>query len=157
MFRWMKYLGYKYCDHKKYYYTDENKREYVVRDRNDKFLIDYFEAEFLVYRCVQIKESVAIHLEKNDSLPFSCIHYYFKELNGELCSYREYHVHTHDSLLNYVNIKNKKYGENLSIKRNLIKNPLIIIGQDESLLHQYIFLKKSWKGVKGIVGSEKCW
>ena len=42
---------------------------------------------------------------------------------------REYHVDTHSIILKYINGNtNKKYGGNLSVRRNLNESPIIIIG-----------------------------
>ena len=67
-----------------------------------------------------------------------------------MCSFREYHIDTNDCLQGKVLDENIIYGANLSIRRDTTKKPLMIIGQDESSFHQYIFAKKSWKGMKGL-------
>ena len=70
-------------------------------------------------------------------------------MNGISEQYREYHIDTHPVLLNYVDIGNRKYGGNLSVRRDKARLPLMIIGQDESTFHQYIFANKSWKSSSG--------
>ena len=58
-----------------------------------------------------------------------------------MCSFREYHIDTNDCLQGKVLDENIIYGANLSIRRDTTKKPLMIIGQDESSFHQYIFAK----------------
>ena len=60
VWRWLVYLGYKYDENKKYYYTDGHEREDVVKDRNEQFLIHYFIAERRAHRWVQLDYIVAI-------------------------------------------------------------------------------------------------
>ena len=52
VWRWLVYLGYKYDENKKSYYTDGHEREDVVKDRNKRFLIKYFIAERRAHRWV---------------------------------------------------------------------------------------------------------
>ena len=59
MSRWMKNLGFKYCENQKYNYTDGHESDDVARDRNDKFLIQYVDAKLLAYRWVQLDEATA--------------------------------------------------------------------------------------------------
>ena len=83
--------------------------------------------------------------ESDDDEEIPSLHRHIDQTNM-----REYHVDTHPILLKYINGNtNKKYGGNLSVRRNLNENPLIIIGQDESTFHQFIFSKKQWKGPQG--------
>ena len=114
----MKYLDFRYCENKKCYYTDGHERDDVVKDRNDRFLIKYFEAELQAYRWVQITESEALDLEKDDFFPRNCSYNYVEEVDGEMCSFREYHIDTNDCLQEKVLDENIIYGANLSIRRD---------------------------------------
>ena len=77
VWRWLVYLGYKYDENKKSYYTDGHEREDVVKDRNERFLIKYFTAERRAHRWVQLDEKVAIEMEQNDpTFPKNCSHQY---------------------------------------------------------------------------------
>ena len=57
--RMMQYLGYKYCETRRGYYTDGHEREDVVKDRNKRFLKDYFLYEIRTLRWVQVAEADA--------------------------------------------------------------------------------------------------
>ena len=72
MSRWMKYLGFKYCENQKCYYTDGHERDEAVRYRIDRFLIQYFEAELLAYKWVQVDEDTAKELERDELFPRNC-------------------------------------------------------------------------------------
>ena len=69
--------------------------------------------------------------------------------NGK--SFREYHIDTHDILMDHVTPAGKVYYGDLSVRRNKSKRPLMLIGQDESTYHQYVFSNKGWKGPTGAV------
>ena len=58
---------------------------------------------------------------------------------------REYHIDTHPHLQNYIAEPCKIFGGNLSVRKKIDQRPVIIVGQDESTFHQYIFLKRRWK------------
>ena len=77
--------------------------------------------------------------------PTNCYHEYSS--NGK--NFREYHIDCHDSLLRYVDENKKQYGGNLSVRRDGNKRPIMMIGQDESTYHQYIFSNRYWKGPNG--------
>ena len=63
---------------------------------------------------------------------------------------REYHVDTHPSLLEkFVNPEDVQYGGSLSVRKPPGARPVIFVGQDESVFHQYSFPKKQWMGPKG--------
>ena len=62
---------------------------------------------------------------------------------------REYYVDTHVVLIQYISVANLHYGGDLSLRRDKSKQPLMMIGQDESTFHQHIFSAKTWKGSSG--------
>ena len=62
---------------------------------------------------------------------------------------REYHIDTHKCLFQFVPECDKMFGASLSIRKDQNVRPLILIGQDESTYHQFIFAKKQWKGPLG--------
>jgi hypothetical protein len=43
--RWLQLMGYKYDKNPRCYYTDGHEQEDVVKDRNKRFLVEYFELE----------------------------------------------------------------------------------------------------------------
>ena len=50
VWNWMQYLGFKYSENLKCYYNDGHEREDVVKHRNERFLVEYFELELRCYR-----------------------------------------------------------------------------------------------------------
>ena len=140
MSRWLNKLGFKYCENKRSYYTDGHERDDVVKYRDEIFLKNYLKNELRCYRWVNLTESSAKLMEDaiNDS-PENCSYNYNITTDGTVVSFREYHVGAHPSLSEYVSPSNMKYGGDLSIRRDKTKKPLMIVGQDESTFHQYIF------------------
>ena len=129
-------FGFTYDVNKRCYYTDGHEREDVVKDRVNGFLDPYFFQELRAHRWVQIQESVAVELEKGyDSFPHECSYNFSK---GTV-KYREYHVDAHNILLEHVDASCLIYGGNLSVRKPINMRPLMIIGQDESTYHQFIF------------------
>ena len=63
--------------------------------------------------------------------------------------WREYHVDTHSKLEEYVEPCNVEYGGDLSAMIPKGTNTVMLVGQDESTYHRYIFSKKGWKGPTG--------
>ena len=94
-------------------------------------------------RWVQVKEEDAKRLEAEEKdFPKNC--YYEFDNNGKFC---KYHIDSHNILENFVQPENKKYGGNKSVRWN--GRPLMIVGQDKSTYHQYVFSTQNWKGPKG--------
>ena len=148
--KWMKRLGYHYDDHKTCYYNDGHKREDVVKDRDKRFLNSYFKAEIRAHRWVQIDNKTAEELKKsNVDFLIDCCYIYDGQMNGLAVSMREYHVDTHKCLVPYIKQENVEMGGNLSVRIGLDERPSIMLGQDESTFHQFVFSKKNWKGSTG--------
>jgi len=135
--RWMKCVGFKYCDRNKNYFCDRHEdvsnKEYRI-----KFIQQYLKYERFTYRWVHIEEDVAIEMEKNKEL-LEGIFVLFEKDNKK---YREYHVDTHPM---FATLK-----KNMSIQVQPTTRPLIILGQDESVFKQFSFSKKCWVGPGGV-------
>ena len=144
---WLKFLGFSYSETKQCYYTDVHEREDVVKDREERFLGTYYNYEIRSYRWIQITDEVAVKLEEEHTdFPKSC--YYQYSVDGRMM--REYHIDTHDSLSKYINSSNEQYGGNLSTRLEIGAKPLMLIGQDESTYHQFVFSKRHWKPKSGM-------
>ena len=140
-------MGYSYNYNKQCYYTDGHERDNVVRDRDDWFLNSYFELETKAYRWVQLSEADSLQLhEEHDNFKKDCCYTF----NRDGKNFMEYHVDTHPALVNYISEENRKYGGNLSVRKNIMDKPMMIIGQDESTYHQLLFSNKYWKGSSGM-------
>ena len=146
----MKVLGYRYDENKRSYFTDGHERDDVVKYRNDVFLNEYFESELRCYRWVTVTKTTEIQFKEDiEDVPTNCSFDYTSLVDGEDIEYREYHSDSHPVLIKYVSIEGKKYGGDLSERRDKTLPPLMILGQDESTFHQYIFAKRSWKNISG--------
>ena len=53
-------------------------------------------------------------------------------------------------LLKIIQDKNKIHGSNLSVRIEKDRRPLILLVQYESTCHQFVFLKRYWKGLTGL-------
>jgi len=58
-------------------------------------------------------------------------------------------VDSHNSLATYIQEDDKIFGGSLNIRQTVGDRSLLLIGQDESSYHQFVFSKKQWKGPDG--------
>ena len=141
--RWLHYMAFHYKVRKKFYFSDKHEDPCNV-DARKKIIQTYLHMEIRFHHWVQIPEMVAVNLETTLKLP-KAFHSFTR--HGELL--REYHVDTDPSLFEYI--RNKKMGGDMSVRKNRHEKPIIIIGQDESILRHYAFTKKSWYSPTGAV------
>ena len=80
-----------------------------------------------------------------DHFPKDCYYSYLNENNNKM---HEYHVDTHHKLCDFLSDSTAQFGGNLSVHING-RQPVLLVGQDESTFHQYNFSKKCWKGPNG--------
>jgi hypothetical protein len=148
--KWLRQLGYKHADNTKCYYVDGHEKPEQQAYRK-KFIRSYFKHEIQGYRWVQLTEDEAMNLEDCSSAPLmkNIYHPYFGEKNGMWQQLREYHVDCHPAFADFVSPTNVAHGGDLSVRRDRLRRPLIIIGQDESAFNAYSFRKKAWKGPNG--------
>ena len=148
VWRWLILLGYKYCENKRNYYTDGHEREDVIKDRNSRFLVKYFKNGRRIYRWVQLTNEQDIDVEKLDpNFPRDCSYRYTAPSSS--IQMREYHIDTHKSLDGFIRECDRQYGGSVSVRKPNNIRPLMMVGQDESTYHQYLFGKKSWTGPEG--------
>ena len=55
---------------------------------------------------------------------------------------REYHIDSRPILQDYITPGMHQYGGNLSVRKENEKRPIMLIGQDESTYHQFVFSSK---------------
>ena len=145
IWRWLKYLDYKYDENKRTDNTDGHKRSDV--DICNNISEKYFAAELRYHRWIQITQETVVNWErydptftKNWSSHYTC--------GACLAPWHEFHVDTHPSLQRVIGYQNTKYGGNVSVRVDKGNWPLMIIGQDESTYHQLMFSKHNWKDLK---------
>ena len=108
----------------------------MVEDRNERFLGKYYAYELSTYRWIQLSEDIATMLEsEHTTFLWNCCHSYER---GNV-KMREYHIDTHPVLQDCITHGMHHYGGNLSVRKERNKIPIMLIGQDESTYHQFIF------------------
>ena len=146
--RWMKLLGYRYCERKKSYYCDSHEKPENVAYRY-KYINRYLEREFRCYRWIQLSEEKYQQM-LDEGTVFNGIPYEYNNEAGQ--KFYEFHV---DDNLNFSTWRSwpdedsKRFGGCLSVRMPIGTKPIIIFGQDECIFKQYIFSKKSWMGPEG--------
>jgi hypothetical protein len=58
----------------------------------------------------------------------------------------EYHLDRHKAFCDFMSANNKQYG---GFRLRVGEHPLLLVGQDKSTFHQFVFSKKQWKGPNG--------
>ena len=93
--RWLKFCGYNYSCNNRSYYTDGHERPDVVKDRDERFLNEYFSAEIRTHRWVQI----SVRELQNDEELNTEVHKraaYEYTVNDHI--YYEFHIDTHKNI-----------------------------------------------------------
>lgn len=86
-------------------------------------------------------------LENHPTDPLMKISYHSYVRNGT--PMQEYHVDSHLSFCNLVNPDKKQFGGNLSVRKCSDTKPLLMIGQDETVVSQFSFSSSAWIGSNG--------
>jgi hypothetical protein len=144
-YRWMLLLGFRHETRRKGYYVDGHERKATIEYRWD-FCEKYLSLEKKMFRWIQIPLEEAERLQALGKLTNGSGYKCTDELTGERMV--EYHV---DTCKDFMERKNKEseFGGDLSVRRDQSQRPLIVFGQDECIVKQYLFSKKSWSGPKG--------
>ncbi len=102
--RWLRLLGFRYCENKKCYYTDGHERADNVRYRI-QFIKKYFEYEFRTYRWLQLSDEDASRLESLEKNPLKKgLGLLYSDEEGK--AMREYHLDCHNALKEFINVGN---------------------------------------------------
>jgi hypothetical protein len=149
--RWLQLMGYNYDKNCCCYYTDGHEQEDFMEDHNKQFFVEYFKLERHAHHWVQLTEEKAIELEGTlTKLPLQKnVSYNYTTPEG--VSKLECNLDTHKAFYNYVTANNKQYGRDLSVRLRVGECPVMLVGQDKSIFHQFVFSKKQWKGPYGKV------
>lgn len=135
--RWLRLLGFSYDENSKCYYTDGHEREDNVADRMS-FIPKYMELEWRTYRWIQMTEDECLKLEDEEKLSKDIEYHTYQ--NGDGVDMREYHIDDVHSIKSFDN----DFGASLSIQKSPGR-PIILVGQDEAIICQWIFSSKGWK------------
>ena len=134
---WMTKLGFVYQPRRKTYYVDSHESEVNVKYRS-KFIDRYFSYELLSHRWYCITKQERDRLVKEGRVS-SKLGYSFMKDN---CEYFEYHVD--DSPLFQEACKDVPFGGYLSVRKPENKKKIMMLGQDEVIMKQFLFTMLAW-------------
>ena len=146
VWRWLKTCGFKYDVEKKTFFVDGHERK-ENRKHRFTFCTKYLKKmELQMFRWIQISKDTAEKLVEENKIPAKLkpAHKYYNNETGE--DMYEYHVDDEDYFSEYGNT-HYDFGGNWSVRRDRNKKPLICIGQDECVFHQYYRHGRQWVGV----------
>ena len=158
--RWMNALEYTYGVRKKTYYVDNHENPMNQFDRRE-YCTEFLKLEGRAHRWIQIShaklESILSSPEDEHEksfartfVPWNHGYSYVNETTGE--QMREYHVDDHDYFMMLGNSAPNGYGGYLSVRKNPDEKPVLLWGQDETVIHQNRFSTKQWATPDGRVG-----
>ena len=136
--RWMKKLGFKYEMRKKTYYVDSHDSNENIEYRT-KFVERYFAYELLAHRWYCIPAAKRDKMVEEGKISKS-MGYKFEKEDGRL--FYEFHVDDHDAF--QLACDSLPYGGNLSVRKPSDKKALMMLGQDEVIMKQFLFTLLSW-------------
>ncbi|KAI2489598.1 hypothetical protein MHU86_24987 [Fragilaria crotonensis] len=145
VYRWMIRLGFRYQPTRKGYYVDGHERPATIQYRWD-FCRRYFSYERRMHCWVQVTETVAKQLEKEDMIAKGSGYSY---LTNDSTPMREYHVDSFDPKKSKEflgQIVTTEFGGNLSVRIQPSSKPLISFGHDECIFKQFPTPTKQWYG-----------
>ena len=135
--RWLKIFSYNYSCNNRSYYTDGHERPDVVKDRDERFLNEYFSAEIIrTHRWVQISER---ELRNDEELNTEVHKNATYKYTADDHIYYEFHIDAHEKLSACNKAENLKYGQKMGVRKKDGDRPLMIVGQDESTYNQLAF------------------
>ena len=138
-------LGFRHETRRKGYYVDGHEKKATVEYRWD-FCERYLLLERQMLRWIQIPVEEAERLQALGKVTKGSGFMYTEEHTGKTMV--EYHVDTCKEIMEKMN-KESEFGGNLSVRFDPEKRPLVVFGQDECIVKQYLFTQKSWNGPNG--------
>ena len=144
VYRWMIRLGFRYQPTRKGYYVDGHERPATIQYRWD-FCQRYLSYERRMHRWVQVTETVAKQLEKEDMIAKGSGYTYLNDSTPM----REYHVDSFNPKKSKEFLQlfvTTDFGGNLSVRIQPSSKPLISFGHDECIFKQFPMPTKQWYG-----------
>ena len=138
IYNWMEYLGFKYSTRQKTYYIDGHERPENVKYQKE-YIQRYLKNEHCCFRWIQMPIDKVEELERNDVFFKKEIGYRYVK---DACTFFEFHVDDHPKF--QEKCKYLQFGGHLSVRKREDELPLILIGQDKSILKQYAITPKQW-------------
>ena len=134
---WMAKLGFRYEQRKKTYYVDSHETESNVKYRS-QFINRYFEYELLAHRWYSVTVEKRDELVKDGQISNNIGYQYTK--NGK----EFYEFHVDDCQYFHLACEHVPFGGYLSVRKPLNIKKVMIIGQDEVIMKQFIFSLLAW-------------
>ena len=134
---WMNRLGFQYEPRRKTYYVDTHDTPANIKYRS-AFINRYFQYELLAHRWYSITIEERNRLVKNGQIRQDQGYKYEKEDKV----YFEFHVDDCQEFQD--NCERVQFGGYLSVRKPKNKKKLMIIGQDEVIMKQFIFSTLAW-------------
>jgi hypothetical protein len=141
--RWMHAVGFKYMNRQKHYYVDGHERPETLKYR-PIYTKRYLEHEVNAHRWMQFTVESSNLLKAQGSINTELSGYSYTDSNG--VAMVEYHI---DHCEKIPNLQLPPLGGNLSVRKPPDQPPIILIGQDEAIFKQFLFLAKMWTGPDG--------
>ena len=141
VYNWLEKLGFKYEVRKKHYYVDNHEAPETMKHRA-LFVDEYLKREVCMHRWIQLTLAEHEKLVEEQKIIDGSGYKYIDDENQDLVE-----VHVDDLPEEVVFQKSKTiYGGNLSVRKPLDKKPVIIFGQDETIIKQFMINPKQWVG-----------
>ena len=144
VYSWMLQLGFRHETGRKGYYVDGHEREGTVEYRWS-FCEHYLQLERQMHRWIQITADEAKVLVEAKKVREDSGYRYHDECTGR--DMVEFHVDTCRELMERMN-NQTEFGGNLSVQIEG-QHPIIVMGQDECIVKQYLCTQKAWVGPDG--------
>jgi hypothetical protein len=148
IWRWLKWFGFRYDGRKKTYYVDGHEKP-SQRFHRLQFAEEYLKIiEPRCHRWIQLPETEVQELIQDETLEekYLIASYSYDDEQG--IKHLEFHVDTCGFLHEEAN-RRYPYGGMLSVRRDKNKNAIVVLGQDESVFHQYCLRTRQWVGPNG--------
>jgi hypothetical protein len=141
--RWMHAVGFNYQNRQKHYFVDGHERPETLKYR-PIYIRRYLSHEVNTHRWVQLSMAESNLLKEKGLINNELAGYCYKDSNG--VDMVEYHV---DNCEKIKTLELPPHGGNLSVRKPVDRPPVMIIGQDEAIFKQFLFVSKMWTGPNG--------
>ncbi|KAI2506094.1 hypothetical protein MHU86_8325 [Fragilaria crotonensis] len=143
MARWMHACGFRYKKREKHYFVDGHERPETIAYR-PVFTIKYLSYEIRAHRWLQMTLTESKELESKGSITKNCG---FNYIGDDGIDMVEYHIdasYEFEERLQFL-----PFGGNLSVRKPIGSKTVIVLGQDEAIFKQFLFVTKMWVGPSG--------
>ncbi len=136
--------GFRYKKREKHYFVDGHERPETIAYR-PVFTMKYLGFEIRAHRWLQMTLVESKELESNGSITRYCGFNYVADNNG--VDMVEYHVDASYEFEERLQLL--PFGGNLSVRKPTGSKTVILLGQDEAIFKEFLFVTKMWVGPCG--------